>query len=198
MNPRKLSPAVDALLGGGVIISPTDSVYSFLCIAGDKSAINRLRQIKGIANDHPLSLHCKDISQASQFAVVDQTGHRLLKRYCPGPYTIILPAKRDITKTLRQKRQEVGVRISNHALLSHLLASVDQPLISTSVSMKSQDDEQYDYVESSMIDLEDIAARYLSEVDVLVDVGTIPNQLTTVLQFVSGEVTCLRQGIGPV
>ncbi len=97
-QPRLLKQAVAILAGGGVVAVPTDSCYAIACHLDDKSAADRLRQIRRVDEKHHLTLLCRDLSELANYARVDNRQYRLLKAATPGPYTFILDATREVPR----------------------------------------------------------------------------------------------------
>ena len=86
-QPRLIRQAADIVRAGGVIVYPTDSCYALGCHIGDKDAMDRLREVRGVDDKHHLTLVCADLSALAKYARVDNVQYRLLKRGTPGPYT---------------------------------------------------------------------------------------------------------------
>ena len=77
---RALDAAADALRAGDIIIYPTDTLYALGCDALNNRAIERLCRIKGLNPDKNfLSVVCSDLSQASEYAKIDNVAFRMLK-----------------------------------------------------------------------------------------------------------------------
>ena len=103
--------------GGGLIAYPTDSSYAFGCHIGDKRAIDRIRRIRRTDKHHNFTLVCADLSEISLYARVENWAYRLVKSLTPGPYTLILPATREVPKMLQNpKRRTIGIRVPEHPL----------------------------------------------------------------------------------
>ncbi|MDX2123727.1 MAG: L-threonylcarbamoyladenylate synthase, partial [Aeromonas hydrophila] len=89
---RLISQAVQIIQNGGVIVYPTDSGYALGCQMGDKGALERICRIRRIDPNHDFTLVCRDLSEISTYAKVDNTAFRLIKNNTPGPYTFIFKA----------------------------------------------------------------------------------------------------------
>ena len=87
---RIINQVVESLKEGAVIAYPTDSAYALGCQIGNKEALSRIRNIRKLGKDHNFTLICKDFSEISKFAVINNSIYRLLKAYTPGPFTFIL------------------------------------------------------------------------------------------------------------
>ena len=119
---RLIKQAVDIINNGGVIIYPTDSSYAIGCHLGDKKAMDKIRMIRQLDKDHNFTLVCRDLSEISHYAQVDNMNYRLMKNLTPGPYTFILPATREVPKRLlNPKRKTIGIRVPDNAVCTSLL-----------------------------------------------------------------------------
>jgi tRNA threonylcarbamoyl adenosine modification protein (Sua5/YciO/YrdC/YwlC family) len=82
---RLIRQAAEIVRGGGVIIYPTDSSYAIGCQIGDKSAMDRIRQIRRLGDDHNFTLVGRSLSELSAYTKLDNPSHRLVKNLTPGP-----------------------------------------------------------------------------------------------------------------
>ena len=107
-----MQQAADQIRSGAVVAMPTDACYVLACHLGDKAAVDRLRQIRAIDDKHLLTLMCRDLSELSQYAQVDNRQYRFLKEWTPGAYTFILPATKEVPRRLSHpSRKTVGLRV---------------------------------------------------------------------------------------
>ena len=67
---RLIKQAVTLVRAGAVIAYPTDSCYALGCHLGDKDALARIRQIRGVDEDHYMTLVCRDLSELSRYTNV--------------------------------------------------------------------------------------------------------------------------------
>ncbi len=77
---------------------PTDSCYSLVCRLDDKSAVERLRKIRGLDDRQHLALLCRDLTHIANYAKVSNLQYRMLKSVLPGPYTFILEASKEVPR----------------------------------------------------------------------------------------------------
>ena len=82
-QPRLIRQAADIVRQGGLIAYPTDSCYALGCHIGDKDAMDRLREVRGVDDKHHLTLMCRDLSEIAAYALVDNVQYRLLRRRPP-------------------------------------------------------------------------------------------------------------------
>lgn len=187
-QPRLLAKAAEALARGALLACPTDCSYVLLCEPTDKTAVERIRALRRLDDQHPFTLLCRDLSQVSTYATLGTAEHRLLRASTPGPYTFVLPATREVPRRLQDRRRAVGIRICDHAVPQGLLALRDTPLLSSTLQLPGD--------AFPLVDPDDIAARLGKQIDLLLDTGTGDYQVTTVVAFEDGVPRVIRPGKG--
>ena len=190
-QPRLIKRAAEIVRAGGVIAYPTDSSYALGCHIGDKAAMERIRRIRRLGEDHNFTLVCRDLSEVALYARVSNADYRLLKAHTPGPYTFILPATREVPRRLQHpRRKTIGLRIPEHPIVRALLAELGAPLMSTTLILPGED-----------LPLSDPAAirdRLEHDVDLVLDGGFCGLEPTTVAELEDGVVRVTRRGKGAV
>ena len=137
---RLIKHSVEILREGGVIAYPTDSSYALGCMLGFKDAQDRIRQIRGLGDDHLFTLVCRNLSELSVYAQVENNQFRLLKANTPGAYTFILNATREVPRRLQHpKRSTIGMRVPNHAVVQALLDELGEPILSMTLQLPNDD-----------------------------------------------------------
>lgn len=188
---RLIKQAVQIIKQGGVVIYPTDSGYALGCHLGDKTALERILQIRQISGEHHLTLMCRDLSELSVYAKVENTVFRLLKNNTPGAYTFILRGTKEVPKRLlNEKKKTIGLRIPNHKIAQALLAELGEPLMSSSLILPGRD-----VTES---DPEDMREQLEKQVDCILHGGVIAGTPTSVIDFSDEAPVIVREGAGDV
>jgi tRNA threonylcarbamoyl adenosine modification protein (Sua5/YciO/YrdC/YwlC family) len=188
---RLIKQAVQIIKQGGVVIYPTDSGYALGCHLGDKTALERILQIRQISGEHHLTLMCKDLSELSVYAKVENTVFRLLKNNTPGAYTFILRGTKEVPKRLlNEKKKTIGLRIPEHKIAQALLAELGEPLMSSSLILPGRD-----VTES---DPEDMREQLEKQVDCILHGGVIAGTPTTVIDFSDEAPVIVREGAGDI
>lgn len=175
------------------MLYPTDTVYAIGCDLNSKSAVERVRQIKKIANDKPLTFLCSSLSNIAMYAQVDDRAYRLMKSLVPGAYTFILPATKLVPKlVMNPKRKTTGIRVPNHNICLALLTALDNPIISASAHVFGDRDGELDYCSSG-----ELFDHFAKLVDVIIDDGLELRWTgSTVLDLSEVEPRVLRIGLG--
>jgi tRNA threonylcarbamoyl adenosine modification protein (Sua5/YciO/YrdC/YwlC family) len=187
---RAVDQATAIIAGGGLIAYPTDSGYALGAQIGNKDALDRIKAIRKLDDKHHFTLVCKDFAQLGQFVQVDNAIFRAVKNATPGPYTFILPATREVPRRLlHDKKKTVGVRIPDSNVVSALLATLGEPILSTTLIMPGSTE--------AMTTAWEIAEELDGQVEAVIESGedVIPEP-TTVIDFSDGYAQVVRVGAG--
>ena len=188
-QPRLVRDAVARIRAGAVIIYPTDSAYALGCHIGDKAALERIRAIRRLDERHNFTLMCRDLSEVSTYAVVDNASYRLLRAHTPGPYTFILRATGEVPRRLlHPKRKTIGLRVPDNRVALALLEELGEPIMSVTLIMPGE--------EFPLADTDEMRQRLGRAVDLLVDGGGCGLEPTTIVDLSEGTPVVLRSGKG--
>ena len=188
-NPRLIRQAAAMLREGAVVVYPTDSCYALGCHLDDRDAVARIRQIRGLDEHHHLTLMCRDLSEISRYARVDNSKFRLLKANTPGSYTFILEATKEVPRRLQHpKRNTVGIRIPDHSVALALLEELGEPILSSTLILPDE--------EWPLNVAERIRELLEKKVELVIDGGQVGVDFTTVIDLTGEAPVLVRQGKG--
>jgi tRNA threonylcarbamoyl adenosine modification protein (Sua5/YciO/YrdC/YwlC family) len=186
---RLLRQAADCLLDGGVIAYPTDSCYALGCAIGAKEAMERIQRIRQTGKRHFFTVICRDLSEISRFARVENWQYRLLKAFTPGPYTFVLRATREVPRRLLEpRRRTVGIRLPDHPVVRALLAELAEPLMSTTLLLPGDD--------VPLTDGREIEQRIGHALELVLDAGNCGLEPSTIVDLSGDAPVLLRAGKG--
>jgi tRNA threonylcarbamoyl adenosine modification protein (Sua5/YciO/YrdC/YwlC family) len=193
LNPeeRKLKQIIDCLNNGGLIIYPTDTVYSVGCSIMHTQAVQRLYRFKGVTEKTAqFSFICESFTQLSTYAKsIDTTLYRVLKKVLPGPYTFIMAASKQVPKVLHSKKNTVGLRLPHNNICNSIVQLLGHPIISTSLPL-SDEIEHY-------IDPEIFYDDFAHQVDIVIDGGLGSPMPSTVFNVADWPIVeLIRVGAG--
>ena len=192
-QPRLLKQAAALLQKGGVVAVPTDSSYALVCHLDDKNAADLLRRIRQVDDKHHLTLLCRDLSELSNYARVDNRQYRLLKLATPGAYTFILEATKEVPRRVSHpSRKTIGLRVPEHKALQELLALHGAPLLATTLIAPGETE--------PLNDAQEIREKFEQVLAAVVDAGACPSAPTTVIDLTpmgtGGDPEVVRTGRG--
>ena len=186
---RLIRRSAEIVRRGGVIVYPTDSCYALGCRLGDKAAQERIRNIRRLEARRHFTLVCRDLSQISHYARLDNHVYRMLKATTPGSYTFILRATREVPRRLQDaKRNTIGLRVPGHRVVQELLTELDEPLLSSTLLLPGD--------ELPLNDAGEIRARLKHQVDLVLDGGSCGIEMTTVVDLTAEVPEIVRMGKG--
>jgi tRNA threonylcarbamoyl adenosine modification protein (Sua5/YciO/YrdC/YwlC family) len=187
---RLIRRAADVVHSGGVIVYPTDSCYALGCRIGDKEAAQRIRVIRELAEDRHLTLVCASLAQVAQYARLDDSRFRTIKRITPGSYVFILPATKEVPRRLQHpRRKTIGVRVPDHEVVMALLKELQEPLLSSTLLLRGDD--------YPLNDVDAIRERLDRRVDLVLDAGPCGLESSTVVDLTGDVPVVVRRGKGP-
>jgi tRNA threonylcarbamoyl adenosine modification protein (Sua5/YciO/YrdC/YwlC family) len=190
-QPRLINQAVEIIQKGGVIVYPTDSGYALGCRLENKDAMERICRIRQLEKGHNFTLMCRDLSELSTYAWVDNVAFRLIKNNTPGNYTFILKGTKEVPRRLLQeKRKTIGLRVPSNPIALALLGGLNEPMLSTSLMLPGSE-----FTES---DPEEIKDRLEKQVDLIIHGGNLGQKPTTVVDLTEESPVVLREGMGDV
>lgn len=191
---RVIDKIVNCLKNGGVIIYPTDTVYSMGCDSSNVRAVEKLCKLKNIKpSQNKFSIVCSDLRDISTYAKVSNEAFRLMKRLLPGPFTFIMPSTGDLPKILQTNRKTIGIRVPDHKVPNLIIQKLGHPIITTSV--KDDIDDIVEYPN----EIEVLFDQNQHKVDMIVDAGwcgVIPSTVVDATE--SSNIHVLREGLGDI
>ena len=188
-SPRKIEQAVELLHRGGVAAYPTDSIDALGCAIEARDAIERIYRAKNMNKKQRLALICPDLSTASAYGQFSQTAFRLAQRIFPGPYTLVVPATRQVPRTLTDtKRRTVGIRITSHPIAQAIARGLGRPLLTSSATVPE--------THEPCRDAEEILEAFDKHIDVVIDTAQTPAEPSTVIEVDGEQISLIRQGQG--
>jgi L-threonylcarbamoyladenylate synthase len=155
-----------AILSGKIFIYPTDTIYGIGCDATNKEAVEKIREIKKRDNK-PFSVIAPSISWIKENCFIDLE----IKKYLPGPYTIILKKKNPAFLSWVSENDSLGVRIPNCKSTKNM-QKAGVPFITTSVNLSGEP-----FAKS----VKEIPQEIKRRVDYIIDIGELNGSPSTLI-----------------
>jgi len=191
IDPRLIWQVVNCLKAGGVIIYPTDTVYTLGCDLTHRAAYEKLCKLKEVKpNKANFSIVCVDLSHITDFTVnVPTAVYKMMKRALPGPYTFILNGNHNIAKIYGYNKKTIGIRVPNNTIARAIVAGLGAPILSASIKNK-------DTVLEYITDPAEIHELYENQVDIVIDGGPGGNIPSTIIDYTGTQPWVVRNGAG--
>lgn len=183
-NPEKwkIQMAVNILEEGGLIVYPTDTIYGLGANIFRDKAIRKVYSIKGRDYSKPISVSVSEIEDINKIAYLESVER--VKEVLPGPFTIILNKKKNVSPLLTAGGDKIGVRIPDNRISRELTRKF--PITSTSANLSGGK-----VLESAdaMIEL------WGDSVDLIIDGGKLQGNHSTVIDWTTQPPKVLRKGV---
>ncbi|MFM6906375.1 MAG: L-threonylcarbamoyladenylate synthase [Acinetobacter tjernbergiae] len=188
---RLITQAVERIRSGDVVVYPTDAAYAIGCQIGNKSAMERIAQIRNLGAKHQYAIMCCDLSDIATYAKVDNAMYRLLKANTPAVTTFILAATSEVPKRLMHpKKKTIGLRIPSNPVAQALLKELGEPLLTSTLILPDQKD--------PLDDPYDIENQLAKRIDVFIDSGFGTLSTTSIVDLSGENPVVVRHGVGDV
>jgi L-threonylcarbamoyladenylate synthase len=177
----------EIIRAGGVIAYPTDTFYGLGADPGNPAAVRRLFAVKGRKPDRPILLLVRDASAVREWAAdVPPLAGRFMERFWPGPLTLVLTARPDVSEELTAGTGTIGLRVPGNELTRRLLASVGTALTGTSANIAGGGEPRT---------AAEAAQALGAEIDLVLDGGTTAGGMpSTVLDVTTAVPRVVREG----
>ena len=136
---KDLNLAATHLLAGGVVAFPTETVMGLGVVYDNINAYDRLNSLKGKRGDKPYTLMIGKVSDIEKYAYIDERAQKLIDKFLPGPLTLLLPATEKVPGYVTHDTGVVGIRVSDHPIVSELANKVKKPLLVPSANPSNQE-----------------------------------------------------------
>jgi len=187
-NPNQIRRIVEVLRNGGIIIIPTDGLYAFACNLFNQSGVEAISKIKNKdLRKANLSFICEEMSQISEFAKMNDTAFKLMKKNLPGAFTFILEGNSNLPKLFKNKKI-VGIRMPKNNIVMEIVRELGNPLMTSSVFY----DDDTEYVTNPEL----LNEKYGKQVDLIIDGGEGGIIPSTIIDCTGDEPEIIREGAG--
>jgi len=189
LPPQKMQEVIEALKEGELIVYPTETVYGLGANALDEAAVKKVYMVKQRPFDMPLSVAVRDLEMLEEITVLEEGERKLVKRFMPGPLTLLVTKRPVLPDILTSASVEVGVRIPDNGFALRLIEEFG-PLTSTSANIHTRGNPTSTF--DAMNELGDSIRYYL-------DCGAPTlGQPSTIVQLTNGSVEVIRRGPIPI
>lgn len=185
LKQNEINEATKILKDGGLIAFPTETVFGFGVIYDNKVSYDRLISVKRRPPEKPFTLMLSDVEQIKQYACVDVRAKKLIDKYMPGQFTIILKAKDNLPKYCVSKEGNVGIRISSDNLVRELIRKVGKPLLVPSANKSG---------EPPLTKSDDVISIFDEEIDAII-IGESTSNVPSTIVLIDDEVKVIREGL---
>ncbi len=185
IDANAIRACADIIRRGGLVVFPTETVYGIGCNAYNEEAIKRLYEAKERPANKPLLAHLYSISQAEDISYLDTRSRKLIKKYTPGPLTLIVRKKIGIPDIMTSGEATVGLRFPSNPVGLAFMQECGVPIAATSANISGN---------GASITGEDAARELMGRVDAIIDCGPSSIGVASTIVSMIGKPKILREG----
>lgn len=135
---KSIEIAAKLIKKGGVIVYPTETVYGLGALAFREDAVRRIYDLKRRTQTKPISIAVSSIEMIHRIAKLDEKSLDFIRRFLPGPVTVLLQKKEVVPDFLTAGERLIGVRYPKHDISLKLIGLVGEPITSTSANISGE------------------------------------------------------------
>ena len=183
-----LSLAVELLKNGGIIAYPTETFYGLGAKFDSDDALRKIYEIKQRPQDKAMSLIIGERDLLPVIAMgVSSTASALMDKFWPGPLTLIIPARENISEYITAGTRTVAVRIPGESFALRLAQTAHFPITATSANLSRMPPAR---------DIETVLGYFGDRIDLIIDAGLTPGELpSTIVDARGAALKILREGV---
>ena len=181
---NEIEELAQILKNDGVISVPTDTVYGICARINSVKAYNNLVAIKNRPNTKLFHIMCADKEQIERIAIIDEKTRKLIEILMPGPITLILNKRSEISDYINNGSTTIAVRMATSKVLEELIQKIGSPIFMTSANKSG---------ESVCTTLEEIEEK-CPTLDGMLEGKVSFNQASTILDCTSNKIRIIRNG----
>lgn len=186
-----LEKAVETLNNGGIIAYPTETFYGLGVKFDNEDSLRRLYELKQRPEEKPMPLIIGSREMLPMVLVsINNTASALMDKFWPGPLTLILRAKKELSQYLTAGTDNIAVRIPGESIALQLAIMMGFPITATSANLSGM---------PSAEDAETVLRYFGNTIDLIIDGGKTPGGFSSTIIDVTGEkIKIVREGAMPV
>ena len=134
-NSSDIDIICEKLISGEVISFPTDTVYGVGVIYDNFDALNALKKAKIRPEEKAIPTMVYDINSLKEVAALNENALKIAKAFMPGPITLVLPKRKEISNFMTSGKDTIGVRIPNDDFILKLIEKCGKPILVSSANI---------------------------------------------------------------
>ena len=177
-----IEKAARLLKEGAVVIIPTETSYGIAVDATDETAIKKIAPVKGHPEEKNISVIVANLEQAKNFGKINEDAEKLVKKFMPGPLTLVVEKKPNVPNALAE--HTIAFRISSNRIANAICEQVGHAITATSANLHGR---------PNIYSAREVVKEFNNRVQMIVDAGDLPrNAPSTIYDLANKKV--MRHG----
>ena len=170
---------------GGIVVFPTDTVYGIGCNPYNLNSVKKIYEIKSRTEIKSLPVLAYSLEIVKEITLIDKFTEKIIKKYWPGPLTLILTLTDQKLKKSLKLQNKIAVRIPDSKCTLKLLEKC-KLLVGTSANISG----------NSSHTNPDECIKNIKNYDVFLNGGTITSKgESTIIEIENEEIKIIREGV---
>lgn len=183
---RAIERAARIIKKGGLVIYPTETVYGLAADAKSDEAVARVFEAKSRPLENPISVAVSSLEMASEVGEISSRAGKLFHEFTPGPLSIILKARSNLSGLLSAGTGKIGIRFPDHLVAQKLIDEFGGPITSTSANISGR---------SAPLTAQNALDQLRDHVDFVIDSGSVRIcRPSTVVDATGEALEIIREG----
>lgn len=181
---NEIEELAQILKDNGVISVPTDTVYGICARINSEKAYNNLVAVKNRPNTKLFPIMCANKEQIEKIAIINEKIRKLIEVLMPGPITLILNKRTEISDYINNGATTIAVRMATSKVLENLIQKIGSPIFMTSANQSGEN------VCTNLDEIEKVCPT----LDGMLEGNVSFNQASTIVDCTSNQIKILRNG----
>lgn len=181
---NEIEELAQILKDDGVISVPTDTVYGVCARINSEKAYNNLVAVKNRPNTKLFPIMCANKEQIEKIAIINEKIRKLIEVLMPGPITLILNKRTEISNYINNGATTIAVRMATSKVLENLIQKIGSPIFMTSANQSGEN------VCTNLDEIEKVCPT----LDGMLEGNVSFNQASTIVDCTSNQIKILRNG----
>ena len=131
--------AVSILRNGGIIATPTDTIYGLVASIFNKEAVEKIYSVKKRPNNKPLIVLISDINQFKDLTInTNKYTKILIEKFWPGPLTLVLKKSSSVPGYVTSYKNFVGIRFPKSNTIKQIIDNLGVPIVAPSANISGK------------------------------------------------------------
>lgn len=183
---KDLEKAAKLIEKGGLVVYPTETVYGLASDACSDESVARAFEAKSRSLEKPISVAVSSLEMARKVGKITPEAEILLREFLPGPLSIVVAARSNLSTYLSAGTGKVGIRVPKHPVAQKLIKEFGGPITSTSANISGR---------RAPTSARAALGQLRDRVDLVIDSGETPiRRPSTVVDVTGEELEVIREG----
>ena len=174
-----------ALDNHGIIAFPTETVMGLGIYFDDEIALNKLNIVKGRPEKKPYTLMLSNVDEIGQYAKISEKSRRIIRKFMPGPLTVLLPIKEDLPYWIDYGSGKIGIRVPSYEPTLKVLKAAKKGLLVPSANISGN---------APALNSNEAKQIFGNSIDLIIEGSSNSGIPSTIIDLTDKDIKIIREG----